>query len=70
MSTVDKAIAEAVMNGKYAEDRPVKVVRYDNQWGGESYGIVFKGQDLNRFEHSPACHNVKTLWLVNVGRLA
>ena len=40
MPTIDKKIADDVIAGKYPEDRPLKIIKYTNQWGGESYGLV------------------------------
>lgn len=67
MSTISEAIALEIIagNGQYKDDPPVvKVVTYDNQWGGKSWAIVYPGQDPMRYERSPACSNVQTIWPV------
>ncbi len=43
MSTVDKTIADRIIAGEFPEDRAVKIVEYDNAWGGVGYGVIFKG---------------------------
>lgn len=62
MATVDKKIADEIAAGMYAEDRPVKIVEYDNAWGGVSYGVIFEGEPLDRYSPSPYIMNPKTYW--------
>ena len=62
MGTVDKKIADDVIAGKYASDRPVKIVKYTNAWGGESYGLICKGQSLDRYAASDFVKNPVTYW--------
>mgnify|MGYP001602083982 CR=1 FL=1 len=52
MPTIDKKIADDVIAGKYPEDRPLKIIKYTNQWGGESYGLVCSGQNPERYAAS------------------
>lgn len=64
MSTIDKTTAEKIMAGQFSEDGWVKIVTYNNMFdGGISYGAVHRREHFNRYEESPACHNVKTIWL-------
>lgn len=65
MATIDKetAIYMIANNGRYADDQPCsKIVAYDNAFGGRSYAIVYPHEDQMRYENSPACANVETLW--------
>lgn len=43
MSTVDKKIADAVIDGKYPTDGWVGIVKYTNAWGGEAYKLLRRG---------------------------
>jgi hypothetical protein len=65
MSTVNKEIADAIVRGEYAEDRPVKIVKYTNAWGAEAYGVIFEGQDLDKYEESDYVINPVTYWEKN-----
>jgi hypothetical protein len=57
---VDEIIAN---NGYYYEDdRVLKIVEYTNNWGGTSYGIIYKSYELNKYNASDYIHNPKTLW--------
>lgn len=62
MATVSKQIADEVITGKYPEDRIVKIVRYTNAWGGESYGLIAEGKDLDYYAPSPYVRNPFTYW--------
>jgi hypothetical protein len=62
MPTVDKKIADEVIAGKYPEDRCVKIVKYENNWGGESYGLVMQGQAPNTYAASDFVHNPTLYW--------
>lgn len=54
MATVDKAFADRIIAGngflpecgEEAPDNPrcIKIVKYDNAFGGTSYGVVFNGE--------------------------
>ena len=54
-------------NGFYPgdENRPpvTKIVEYRNQWGGKSTAIVYQNENQNRYEESPVCFEVKTIWI-------
>lgn len=69
MATIDNPeVLQAIMdgNGVYPgdEDQPpvVKIVSYDNQWGGSSRAVVYAGEDYDRYEKSMFCRNVQTIW--------
>ena len=63
MSTVDRGTAEAIMRGEYADDRPVRVVKYMNAWGGEAYGVTFEGQDHDKYlRPSHYINNPEMIW--------
>lgn len=51
MATVDKAIADAIVGGEYAEDGATRIVKYTNAWGGEAYGVTFGTQDKDTYMH-------------------
>jgi len=40
-----------------------KVVEYDNQWGGRSTAILYAHHNQMKYEESPACSNVRTIWV-------
>jgi len=63
MGTISKDIAEDVMTGKYSEDNPVKIITYNNMFdGGLTFAVVFIYENFSKYEQSPACHNVRTVW--------
>ena len=62
MGTINKQIADDVIAGKYAEDRPVKIVKYTNAWGGEAYGLICKGQSLDTYAESDFVQNPSVYW--------
>ena len=69
MSTINKEIAEKIIEGKgyYPGDhiQVSKIVTYNNQFdGGLTYAMVYEHQDQMRYEESPACHNVTTIWSI------
>ena len=49
MSTLGKKQADEIAAGKYAEDGWVRIVEYDNAWGGVSYGCVTDYQDIDTY---------------------
>ena len=59
--TVRKIISN---NGYHKGDiRVVKIVQYNNMFnGGLAYGLIYKGEDRERYHNSGACHNPITLW--------
>jgi len=62
MGTITKEIADDVIAGKYEEDRPVKIVKYENAWGGEGYGLICEGQNPERYAASEFVRNPVTYW--------
>ena len=65
MSTISKALAEQLIanNGYYVDDTPAtKIITYDNMYGGKSWAVVYPHEDQMRYEDSPACLNVTTIW--------
>lgn len=69
MATISKEMVEMLIgnDGYYPGDpRISKAVRYNNQYGGESYAIVYPHEDQFRYENSPACSDVVTIWTADV----
>ena len=65
MSTISREIAEQIAadDGYFMDDpRVLKVVKYENAWGGESWAIVYPHQNPMMYEESHACKNVTVLW--------
>jgi len=62
MATVDKASADAVVAGKFASDGCWKIVKYDNAWGGESYGLIFRGDSADKYKASDFVRNPTVYW--------
>lgn len=61
-SVVDAIIAR---NGWSAPGDPqvVKVVEYNNMFDGRvAYGLVYRGENMMRYEQSPACRNPRVIW--------
>lgn len=62
MATVDKAQADRVVAGEFKSDGCWKIVCYDNAWGGESYGLIFKGDDPDKYRASNFVRNPTVYW--------
>lgn len=62
MGTVSKEIADDVIAGKYDEDRVVKIVKYTNLEGGDAYGIITEGHDLDTYRETEFVRNPVTYW--------
>jgi len=65
MATIDKELAFEIIaaNGYFLDDpRVVRVVKYQNQFGGESYAVIYTGEDRDRYHKSPACRDVVIVW--------
>ena len=63
MGTINRNIAEKVVEGMYNDDQPTKIVTYNNMFdGGLSYGLVCAHDDQMKYEDSPACFNVRVWW--------
>ena len=63
MGTVNKEIADAIIRGEYPEDEILRIVRYTNAWGGDSYGLVSKGQPVNTYAASDFVKNPTVYWV-------
>ena len=60
--TVDLIIKN---NGWYpGDDIPVvRIVEYNNQFNGAiAWGLIFQGEDLDRYHNSEAVHNPRIIW--------
>lgn len=63
MATVSKEIADRLIAGEWPEDEAVKIVQYTNAWGGtDSYGVIFEGEDLNKYHPSEFVIAPHTYW--------
>lgn len=69
MSTVSKSIADEVIahHGVYPGDEHlppiVKVVKYQNAFdGGDAYGLIYKGHDLDSYKPTEFVRNPVTVW--------
>ena len=62
MGTVNKDIADRVIAGEFREDHPRKIVKYTNAWGGESYGLICRGESLDRYKASDFVINPSVYW--------
>jgi hypothetical protein len=53
-------------NGIYPGDESmpiVKIVEYQNAFdGGTAYGLIYKGESLDRYAETPFVNNPKTIW--------
>lgn len=63
MGTVSKKIADDVIAGLYDDDRPVKIVKYTDAWGGEAYGLVCAHEDPDRYRASEYVRNPSDYWV-------
>jgi hypothetical protein len=64
MATVSKDLADRLKDndGYYSDDpRVVRIVEYDNNWGGKGYGLEYEGQ-LGKHKASEFIHNPKVYW--------
>lgn len=71
MATVNKDIADKLIagNGRIdPEDTPdnpwaIRIVEYDNAWGGKGYGVTFEGENPHRYlQESQYVRNPKIIW--------
>lgn len=65
MSTVDKNIADRIIAGEFPEDNCVRIVKYTNAWGGESYGCEFGQHQRGRYRASEFVINPTVYWDIN-----
>jgi hypothetical protein len=64
MATVGKTIADVIKanHGYYSDDpRVLRIVEYDNAFGGVSYGIEY-GHEIGRYSASEYVHNPHVYW--------
>jgi hypothetical protein len=62
MATVSKQIADDIAAGKYSEDGAVKIIEYDNAFGGVSYGVVFKKDYPDKYAETEFVQNPRLYW--------
>ena len=62
VGTINKELADAVIAGKYAEDRPKRIVKYTTAWGGEAYGLICAHESLDRYAASDFVINPTIYW--------
>ena len=73
MATVNsRRIVDQIIqgNGYYDDEDPrvVKIVQYRNVFnGGIAYGLIYQGEDLNRYHTAEACLSPVTIWEVTPG---
>lgn len=73
--TVDKEFADKIVAGNGWSEPPedpqnpepdnlpvVKIVEYDNLWGGKGYGCTFEDDDPQKYLTAPACRNPRVYW--------
>jgi hypothetical protein len=74
MSTVDKAFADRIIQGNGYIDgdddntlgdnpRCVKIVKYDNAFGGHGYGLLFPDDRPDKYEETEFVGNPITYWV-------
>lgn len=57
---VDEIIAN---DGYYSDDpRVVKIVKYNNNWGGIAYGLIYEGQPLDMYDESDFIHSPEVIF--------
>ena len=62
MGSVTKEIADRAIAGEFPEDQIVKIVKYQNAWGGYAYGVIMQGQPLDTYKESFYVKNPVTYW--------
>lgn len=65
MATVDKKIADEIASrdGYYGggDPRVMRIVKYDNAWGGEGYGLEY-AHEVGRYQPSEFVKNPIVYW--------
>lgn len=64
MATISKDLADKIIanDGYYADDpRVMRIVEYDNAFGGKGYGIEY-AFELGRYSASAFVRNPKVIW--------
>jgi hypothetical protein len=60
-SVVDQIIAQE--GHYYGDPQVIKIVQYNNTFDGKlAWGLIYKGEDPERYHNAPACHNPQTIW--------
>lgn len=68
MATIDsKEIVDDIIAGKYPEDGWVKIVQYNNMFGGVAYGCITVHDDPDKYRASEFVRNPVTIWNLNQG---
>jgi hypothetical protein len=62
VGTVSKEIADDIIVGKYDSDKPQRITKYRNQWGGDSYGVVFERENIDKYSVSDFIINPEIIW--------
>ena len=68
MSTVCLEIAERIAAGEFDSDNPTAIIKYDNAWGGQGYGVIFAGRNPETYAPSPFVKNPRVWWTKEGGR--
>ena len=63
MSTVSKEIADDIIAGKYPEDEWIRIIEYDNAWGGVAYGLESR-RTLGKYSPSEYVQNPRVYWQI------
>jgi hypothetical protein len=61
MSTVSKEIADRVIAGEYPLDEWVRIIEYDNAFGGVGYGLE-NAHTIGRYSPSEYVINPRIYW--------
>jgi hypothetical protein len=69
MSTVCLEIAERIAAGEFDSDGPTSIILYDNAWGGQGYGVIFRGQFPEKYAPSPFIKNPRVWWTKEGGKM-
>lgn len=43
--------------------RCIKIVAYDNAWGGIGYGLIFENENPDKYRASDYVRNPRTIWI-------
>ena len=64
MATIDdRDIIDQIIAGKYRDDRPRQIVEYTNAWGNTTWGVSFKGEDIDRYMRpTHYVRNPRVIW--------
>lgn len=50
MATIDNVdIINRIIEGRYEEDKPTRIVQYLNKWGKTTYGVTFKSDNILKY---------------------